>query len=274
MMRGLNDPLTAIAVNLRAFRPGAISGQWIRFAAETDARMIVACPSCATRYDVPQGRLKAQGSMMKCSACGNSWIESGPVSIVDVPVKDLPAVIDYDAPSEREIERLVEAARIAREEFAARKQARMRRLRGWGALAATLVLPLGAAFAFPEDIVRAAPGAARLYEAAGYSINIYGLEIRSVEQQHLILDGQRMLAVKGLVVNVSNDERKVPALRFGLKDAEGKEVYYWTTAAGGRPLRPGEVNNFVTRIQAPPPNGEKLEIRFARIDEIGSNTVP
>lgn len=212
--------------------------------------------------------------MMKCTACGNSWIESGPVAVIDAAVKDVPAIIDYDAPSEREVERLVEAARIAREEFAARKRERLKRLRGWAVLASALLLPIGAALTFPEDIVRMAPGAARIYEAAGFRINIYGLELRSVEQQHLIVDGQRMLAVKGLVVNVSSTDRKVPALRFGLQDKDGKEVYYWTTSAGSRPLRPGEINNFVTRISAPPENGERLQIRFARIEEIGSNTVP
>jgi hypothetical protein len=54
----------------------------------------------------------------------------------------------------------------------------------------------------------------------------------------------------------------------------GKEVYHWTTAAGTRPLRAGEVSNFIARIASPPQAGERLEIRFARIDEIGSNTVP
>lgn len=211
---------------------------------------------------------------MHCASCGQSWIESGPPAIVDVQVRDLPAVIDYDPPAEREIERLVEASRIAKEEFAARKRAKARRLRGWAAIASFAMLPIAVAIAFPENIVRTAPGSAKLYEKAGFKINIYGLELRNVEQQHLIVDGERMLAVKGLVVNVSEDDRKVPALRFGLRDKTGKEVYFWTTTAGTRPLRPGEVNNFVTRVSQPPETAEKLEIRFARVDEIGSNTAP
>jgi hypothetical protein len=163
---------------------------------------------------------------------------------------------------------------VARETFAARKQARVKRLKGWAALVAATIAPIGAVLAFPEGIVKMAPGSAKLYEAAGIKVNIYGLELREVEQQHLIIDGQRTLAVKGLVVNVSSEDKKVPALRFGLKDSLGKEVYHWTTAAGTRPLRAGEVSNFITRIASPPQAGERLEIRFARIDEIGSNTVP
>ncbi len=273
MTRGLNDPLTAIAVNLCHVLAGLVPA-FDQNRDATGAKMIIDCPSCATRYDIPPSRLAAQNARMNCSACGKAWIESGSVAVVDAPVRDLPAVIDYDAPSEREIERLVEASRVAREDFAARKRARSRNLRGWGALAASLLLPIGVALAFPEEFVRVAPASARLYEAAGISVNIYGLELRNVEQQHLIVDGQRMLAVKGLVVNVSGEDRKVPSLRFGLRDKDGKEVYHWTTSPGTRPLRTGEINNFVTRVASPPENGEKLEIRFARIDEIGSNTIP
>ena len=217
MTRGLNDPLTAIAVNLCHVMAGFVPAFDPNRDA-TGAKMIIDCPSCATRYDIPPSRLAAQNARMNCSACGKAWIESGSIAVVDAPVRDLPAVIDYDAPSEREIERLVEASRVAREDFAARKRARSRNLRGWGALAASLLLPIGVAFAFPEEIVRVAPASARLYEAAGISVNIYGLELRNVEQQHLIVDGQRMLAVKGLVVNVSGEDRKVPSLRFGLRE--------------------------------------------------------
>lgn len=216
---------------------------------------------------------------MHCASCGSSWIENAPLAIVDITAREVsdvnvPAVIDYDAPAEREIERLVEASRVAREEFAARRQARIRRLRGWAALAAVALLPVAVAAAYPENVVRVAPVTAHLYEKAGFKINIYGIEIRNVEQQNLLVDGQRMLAVKGVLINVSNDDRKVPSLRFGLMDDSGKEVYNWTTTSGTRPLRPGEVNNFVTRISAPPENGQKLQIRFARMDEIGSNTIP
>lgn len=246
----------------------------IRTESQTGNEMIVVCPACATRYDLPAIQLRAQGTIMNCSSCGKSWIESGPPAVIDVAPSEVPAVIEYDAPAEREVERLVEASRIAREEFAARKRARARRLRSWTSLGAFTMLPIAVAIAFPEDIVRNAPGSAKIYEAAGVKVNIYGLELRNVEQQHLIVEGQRMLAVKGVVVNVSSEERKVPALRFGLRDEAGVEVYQWTTAPGTRPLRPGEINNFVTRVSSPPESGKQLEIRFARVDEIGSNTVP
>jgi hypothetical protein len=105
-------------------------------------------------------------------------------------------------------------------------------------------------------------------------VNIYGLEIRNVELQHLLVDGERMIAVKGEVRNVSASSRKIPWLRFGLTSTGSKEVYSWQLDTGARPLRPGEATGFTTRVASPPENAQALQIRFARSDEIGSNKSP
>lgn len=103
-------------------------------------------------------------------------------------------------------------------------------------------------------------------------MNIYGLEIRKVELQHLIAGGQKVIAIKGELQNVSTGERKIPWLRFGLRSGTEQELYQWTLDTGHRSLRPGEARNFVTRVASPPEAAGTVEIRFARPDEIGSNT--
>jgi hypothetical protein len=105
-------------------------------------------------------------------------------------------------------------------------------------------------------------------------VNIYGLEIRQVDLQHLIVDGRRVIAVKGEVANVSSSVRKIPWLRFGLRSIDNAEVYHWTLDTEVRPLNPGESTSFVTRLASPPEAARNLEIRFARADEIGSNNPP
>ena len=62
--------------------------------------------------------------------------------------------------------------------------------------------------------------------------------------------------------------------RFILRDGEAKDVYAWTVDSGVRPLRPGEMTNFTTRVASPPEGAEAVQIRFARIGEIGSNAIP
>jgi predicted Zn finger-like uncharacterized protein len=236
--------------------------------------MIIACPSCATRYDFPASRFSGTGTMVRCSECGHSWIESREIEVIDIPARNLPATI-VDPEADREIKRLVDASRAAEEAFAAQRRQRRQRRRSWAALAAAVMAPVGLAILFPEQIVRAAPAAARLYERAGIAVNIYGLEITHIEQKHMILDGaSRVLAIKGEIVNVSGSDRKVPSLRFILRDRSTKDIYAWTVDAGVRPLRPGEMTSFTTRVASPPAVAEAVQIRFARLDEIGSNAKP
>ena len=235
--------------------------------------MIVACPSCATRYDYPASRFSGAGTMVRCARCGHSWIESRAAEVIDIPARS--TLSDADPDADREIKRLVDASRAAQEQFETERRNRQKRRRGWAAFAAAAAAPLMLAVIFPEQIVRTAPAAARLYEQTGMPVNIYGLEIRHIEQKHLIVDGaSRVLAIKGDIVNVSGSDRKVPSLRFILRDGEAKEIYAWTVDSGVRPLRPGEMTSFTTRVASPPADAQAVQIRFARIDEIGSNAKP
>jgi len=243
--------------------------------------MIVACPACATRYDFPASRFSASGTMVRCVECGHNWIECRPTEIIDVaprpvshsvsPVPAAAPLIDVRPDEDREIRRLTEAARLAREDFVAAQRRRRHRLCGWGAFAAAAVTPFIAAFSMPEATVRLFPVSRRAFEQAGIGVNIYGLEVRRVEQQHLIVDGTRVIAIKGEIVNVSEGDRKVPSLRFTLQDAGAAAVYAWTLDSAIRPLRPGEITTFTTRVASPPETAENVQIRFAHADEIGVN---
>jgi predicted Zn finger-like uncharacterized protein len=236
--------------------------------------MIISCPSCATHYNFPDQRLSGDGMAINCAACGHGWIEGRAVEIVDISPRKLPAVIEHGFEPDSEVKRLVEAARRAKEAFAVKKRQRLGRLRGWAILGACMAMPVAAAAAFPEFVVRVAPVTVRAYDAAGYSVNIYGLEIRRVEQQHAFVDGVRVLSIKGEISNISNSTRKIPWLRFALNDGRPAELYAWTLDTGARPLRAGESTSFVTRVASPPETAKNLQIRFAHRDEIGSNPSP
>jgi len=236
--------------------------------------MIISCPSCTTRYNFPEERLSSDSMAISCAACGHSWVESRAVEIVDISPRKVPAVIEHGFEPDSEVKRLVEASRRAREAFAVKKQQRLGRLRGWAILGACMLAPVAAAASFPEAVVGMAPVTVRAYVAMGYSVNVYGLEVRRIEQQYAIVDGVRVLSIKGEISNVSNSTQKIPWLRFGLKDGQQLEVYKWTLDTGARPLRAGESTNFVTRVASPPETAKNLQIRFAHRDEIGSNPSP
>lgn len=237
--------------------------------------MIVRCPSCSSRADLPAAKFEGGGSMVNCGVCGHSWIEGRAIEVIRDVSPQLPAIADSAIHEpEHEIRRLVDASRDAQEAFQQRRKRRRRMAAAWAGLALAATSPAAFALAFPETTVSIAPASIALYDWMGQPVNVYGLDIRKVETQHLLVDGQRIIAVKGEISNVSASQRKIPWLRFGLHDAKGTEVYTWQLDTNARPLNPGETTNFVTRVASPPESAGKIEIRFARIEEIGSNTAP
>lgn len=235
--------------------------------------MTITCPSCATRYDLPAYQMAADGSLLRCASCGHSWLEGRAIEIAaSPPLRQVPAVIDHAPEPDAEIRRLVEASRQAQQDFAARRRLKRKKLVGWFGYAAAAIFPLLVAVLYPEPVVKSLPASLAAYAAMGQDVNIYGLELRKVEMQHMSVDGTKVLAIKGEIANISSGTRKIPWLRFGLKETGGLEVYNWTLDSGARPLQPGESTNFVTRVAAPPEMAKTVEIRFARASEIGSNT--
>ena len=213
--------------------------------------------------------------MLGCRSCGRRWREAETIDAIDIseaPQRRLPAVIDHDDAPDVEASRLGQLARNAQEEHQIRLAKRRRSYQQWAVFGSFVLAPFVAAAAMPETMVNAAPISIRAYQALGYDINLYGLEVRGVEREHIIMDGQRILSVKGVIANVDADARKIPWLRFALTGPSGEELYSWTLDTGSKPLlRPGESTGFVTRISAPPEASQKLQIRFARSDEIGLN---
>ena len=224
---------------------------------------------------MPAYQIAADGTLLRCASCGHSWLESRATEIAAAPPpRQVPAVIEHSPEPDHEIRRLVEASRQAQEDFAAKRKIRRKRLAGWAGFAAAAIAPLAVAFATPETVVKSLPAAVKGYAFVGQDINIYGLELRKLEMQNISTDGTRVLAIKGEIANTSSVERRIPWLRFGLKAQTGVEVYQWTLDTASRPLRPGEMTNFVTRVATPPESAKIVEIRFAHGNEIGSNTAP
>ena len=224
--------------------------------------------------------------MVRCVECGHNWIESRPSEVIDLSPRQLPVPVPVPASApvpvpavitgpetddDREIRRLTERARLARDEFHHTQRQARKRLYSWAGFAAAALAPFALALLNPETTVRLFPASMLLFDGLGMPVNIYGLEVRRIEQQHIIVEGTRVIAIKGEIVNVSDRDRKVPSLRFTLQNNAAGDVYAWTLDSGIRPLRPGEMTTFTTRVASPPPAAENVQIRFAHADEIGVN---
>jgi len=235
--------------------------------------MIVRCPACLTRRDTPSIENEGATTLVDCAQCGHEWIKG--ISLPLLPELNTTAIATIlPVPREPDTRQLLEAARGARIEFKGLRKVRRVRMAAWSGLFTLALTPLAAAAVFPEQVVATFPSTIRAYDWFGLAVNIYGLEIRQVDLQHIIVDGRKVIAVKGELANTSSIVRKIPWLRFGLRSKDNAEVYHWTLDTEVRPLKPGESTSFVTRLASPPEAARNLEIRFARADEISSNNEP
>jgi predicted Zn finger-like uncharacterized protein len=232
--------------------------------------MIVTCPSCASRYEFSNA-LQAPGDVkITCRSCGHRWIELDAADIIDVKPFRRAGLRseDIDDLPDDDIERLMRASREAKLVFDERRNERRKSIVGWLGYAAFTAVPFLVALTMPETVVATAPVTFKAYQTVGYDINIYGLEIRRVAQDHKIIKGERVLTIKGDVVNITNEIKQIPSMRFALRNSDGSEVYHWILDTASRPLCPGEVTGFVTRVQEPPAGAKDLQIRFAKEADI------
>ena len=113
-----------------------------------------------------------------------------------------------------------------------------------------------------NDIVRAMPQMASLYEMIGLPVNLRHLifkDIKTTQEQH---DGSTILVVEGTIVATGYKAIDVPRLRFALSAANGHEIYARTALPTRTRLAPGETMPFRTRLASPPEQGRSVKIRF------------
>jgi hypothetical protein len=133
---------------------------------------------------------------------------------------------------------------------------------------ASLVLTI---LLWPRQIVSAFPAAAQLYSRIGIQVNVLGLTIDNVTSRLEYEDGEPVLRIEGLIGNLNDYARNIPALTLTLRDASSEAIYTWSAEVADVPLPPRSRVAFTTSVPAPPAAAEQVEIRFSRGDE-GNST--
>lgn len=226
--------------------------------------MIVVCPSCATRYDLPAA-VSPKGSIVRCRACNHSWLEGAAVEVVDA--EPVPAQI-HATPAEdprvgQMAERLMRVSREAAEAEMEEKRRRRARRQAWASLAAAVAMQVGAAIVFADWVQDRFPQTSHAYALVGVE-RPAAFAITRVEQKQMMTDGTRVLAIRGEIANRSSLARPAPGLSFALTDKDGRTVHAWALASvTTRPMQPGEATTFVTRLASPPLAAAHVKIGFA-----------
>lgn len=194
--------------------------------------MIVTCPECAAKYDIPNSKLGTKGRKVKCVKCGHKWHQPGvqPEGGATPPI----------APDNPHLGASVEKD-IAQAHAADKKKIMLITAAGF----MLVIVVMGILFAVP---------ATRHSLLGGPEEKVVTNFVASKgEQEILEEEGLTILRVLGTVQNTSSSVRPLPEVEVRLLDKDGKVLDYWaaqTNDDDGR-LGPNEEAAWVVRFFNP-----------------------
>jgi predicted Zn finger-like uncharacterized protein len=234
--------------------------------------MILVCPACSTRYLVPDMAIGIDGRQVRCANCKNSWFAEGPEAMPVPPPPPPPEPVQHEFPEppaeapytgEPRVEKPLHrpAAIDNSDPFAHEAPFKPRRnpAKMWTAIAVGLFLVLAAgigavAWFGPPSFITGLSG-----DASDSALDVQ--LVRSPERRTLA-SGHELLSISGRIVNMTDEEQRVPDIRAELRNAQGAVVYDWTIQAPQRTLPPREMVEFNSAEIDIPRNAEELNLKF------------
>lgn len=121
-------------------------------------------------------------------------------------------------------------------------------------------------FTLPEEIVKLWPQSASLYEWLGQPVNARGFNIVATYSQETN-EGIPAIMVKGRIINETERELPVPAIRLAIRDAQKNELRVYKVLADQDRLGPKQEGTFSMRLDLPPAPAADVEIRLYKDGE-------
>jgi predicted Zn finger-like uncharacterized protein len=235
--------------------------------------MVITCPNCRTRFQLPPSSLGPRGRNVRCSSCGNRWF------VEPFPEPAGPAAVPFEAPAP-----VVDPAPVAAPPEPAppvptveptplttapaivptrRAQRRGNGVAGWLTLALVVLLLVGAVVG-RNLIVGVLPAAIPIYERLGLPVTVQlGLAFRDLGSARHDEAGSSTVVVTGTIVNTAGREVRVPKLRIALLD-EGHQEIQSGFYDPPRPTLPTDgTAPFEIALENPPEQARDFTITFA-----------